>query len=51
MNEPLRQALLQACAFANVFLKAADAELRGAPPERRKEAAKSLQAALKILED
>ena len=51
MNELLRQSLLQTCAFASVFMQAADAELRGASSERRIEAAKQLQAALEILED
>jgi hypothetical protein len=46
MTETERTALLQACAFASVFMQSADAELRGASPQRRIEAAKQLQAAL-----
>jgi hypothetical protein len=51
MTETERTALLQACAFASVFMQSADAELRGASPQRRIEAAKQLQAALRILEE
>lgn len=51
MNEPLRQSLLQACAFATVFAAAADREIRGAPSDARKDAAKQLQAALRIIEE
>jgi hypothetical protein len=51
VNEPLRQALLQSVAFAAVFTAAVEAELRGASPQRRIEAAKQLQAALRIIEE
>ena len=51
MNEPLRQALLQSVAFAAVFAAAAKAEIQGASPQRRIEAAKQLQAALRIHEE
>ena len=33
MTETERTALLQACAFASVFMQSADAELRGASPQ------------------
>ena len=46
MNEPLKNSLRAACSFAKVFMEAADAELLGASPDRRREAALELEAAL-----
>ncbi len=51
MNEPLRQALLQSVASTAAVNTAVEAELRGASPQRRIEAAKQLQAALRIHEE
>ncbi len=50
MTDQTRSALLSACAFASVFLEAADAELRGASSERRVEASSELYAALEAVE-
>lgn len=52
-NEPeaLRQRLLTACAFARVFIAAADSELRGGDgPGWRADATEQLQAALRCIE-
>ena len=51
MTDKQRQSLLQACAFAKVFQQVADLELRGEPSNPRREAAKKLIAALKVLDD
>lgn len=50
MNELERTTLLTACAFAKVFLTAADLELRGGPTEDRIEAQEQLKAAIMALE-
>lgn len=46
-SEAQRQSLLTACAYAKVFLEAADEELRFGSSERRREAADQLTAALR----
>lgn len=61
MTETERTALLSACSFAKVFIDAADREMRASSvgasfptkyaEESRKQAAKQLQAALKIIEE
>lgn len=50
MTESFRQSLLMSCAFASEYLDAADKELLGAPPERRRECATQLAAALETIE-
>jgi hypothetical protein len=51
MTETERTALLQARCFAEVFVTEATRELRGTSPQRRIEATKQLQAALRIIEE
>jgi hypothetical protein len=51
MNEPLKQSLLTACAFADQFIKAADTEIRGGSPARRREALAQLQYGLELVGD
>lgn len=50
MTESHRTKLLTACAFAKVFLEAADAELRGAGSKMREESSEHLRAALYSLD-
>lgn len=50
MTPARRNALLTACAFAKVYLDAADAELRGGSSAYRQEAGDQLAAALRNLE-
>jgi hypothetical protein len=49
MNELQRQALLTACAFAKVFMDAADHEIKGGDASWREESAMHLAAALRNL--
>jgi hypothetical protein len=52
MTETERTALLHARCFAQVFIDAVNAELyTDAPSGHRKDAAKQLQAALRIIEE